>query len=122
MGNGAVLVPTWWKHGGMPALEYSKIAVNIIKTFKLRPAEQIGVMSGAKATVALARKPKKPAGPIAGIPAAHLHYEGQIFLLDDRQWKDFSTKLMAEFTNKLSKTKVVSFEQLQKISSIMETL
>lgn len=57
-----------------------------------------------------------------GIKIPHLHFNGDIFLLDEKQWKDFSSKIMKEFQGKLSRANAVSFEQLMKVSDAVDTL
>ena len=112
--------PNWG--GFRQSLSYSKIAASIIKEFQLSPMEQAKVLPGAKATTAVAKKTLKPGGVTPGIPAAHIHYKGQIYLLNAKQWKTFSTGLMAEFQAKIGKAKTVSFDQLQKISEAVDSL
>ncbi len=57
-----------------------------------------------------------------GIRVPHLHFDTDIFLLDESQWKDFSAKMMKEFQAKLSRVNAVSFEQAMAISEAVDTL
>lgn len=111
--------PGWGGIKQSPA--YSRIAASIVNEFKLSPMVQAKVLPGAKAVTAMAKK-TLPGGPTGGIPAAHIHYKGQIYLLNTKQWKAFSNGLMTEFQAKMSKTKTVSFDQLQNFSAAVDSL
>lgn len=55
-----------------------------------------------------------------GIRMAHLHAKGNIYLVDEKQWKDFSGRVIRDFQAKLEKAQSVSFEQLMDISEAVE--
>ncbi len=113
--------PNW---GGIKqSVAYSKVAASIVKEFGLAPMAKAAALPGAKAAGArAAAKTLIPGGRTPGIPAAHLHYKGEIYLLNTKQWKAFSTGLMAEFQAKIGKAKTISFEQLQIMSDAVEKL
>lgn len=57
-----------------------------------------------------------------GIRAAHLHFKNDIYLLNEEQWKSFTTGIMKDFQAKLSKVKTVSFEQAIELSEAIDSL
>jgi hypothetical protein len=52
----------------------------------------------------------------------HLHYGDNIYLLSDRQWADFSSKVLTEIKAKLGATQKVTFEQLAEAAAGTQTL
>ena len=42
--------------------------------------------------------------PRGGKRTPHLHYKGEIYLLNEKQWKDFSSKVLQDFSKKLAAT------------------
>jgi hypothetical protein len=57
-----------------------------------------------------------------GIRIAHMHYRGDIYLLDEKQWADFSGRIIKDFQSKLSKVSAVSFEQAMELSDAVDSL
>ena len=55
-----------------------------------------------------------------GIRLAHLHANGNIYLVQEKQWKEFSGKVIKDFQVKLGSAQSVSFEQLMDISDAVE--
>ncbi len=53
---------------------------------------------------------------------AHVHLNGQIYLLKDEQWREFSKILLVNIQNKLKDAKGVSFENAQEIVNSMESI
>jgi hypothetical protein len=51
-----------------------------------------------------------------GLKCPHLHFKGEIFLLTDSQWKDFSSVATKQFQEKLANAKSVNFDQLMRLS------
>jgi len=51
-----------------------------------------------------------------GIRGPHLHHKGNVYLLNERQWGNFSQTIMKNIQEKLSRAKSVNFEQLMEIS------
>lgn len=58
-------------------------------------------------------------GRCGGIRVPHVHYEREIYLLTDKQWTEFSQKVIESFQNKLAHAKGINFEQLMKLSDAM---
>lgn len=57
-----------------------------------------------------------------GLNCPHLHYKGDIYLLNDQQWKTFSNNIIEGFKDKLSRIGTVSFDQLVKASEVFDSL
>ena len=57
-----------------------------------------------------------------GMKMAHVHLNGQIYLLKDEQWREFSKRILADIQNKLKDAKGVSFENTLDIVNSMESI
>ena len=57
-----------------------------------------------------------------GMKLAHVHLNGQIYLLKDEQWREFSKRILADIQNKLKDAKGVSFENTLDIVNSMESV
>ncbi len=57
-----------------------------------------------------------------GLRLAHLHFKDEIFLLNDEQWKRFSSTVIKCFKEKLSRVKTISFDQLVETSAAIDSL
>lgn len=56
-----------------------------------------------------------------GIPAdRHVHYMGKVYLLNEKQWKDFVGPILKDFSEKLARTSTISLENLNIVSGVME--
>jgi len=63
-------------------------------------------------------KPKPFPG---GMKVPHLHFENNVYLLNHEQWKEFSTKAVNTFKEKLAKVETVEFDKLMELSDAIET-
>lgn len=63
-----------------------------------------------------------PKGFAGGIRAPHVHYDGDIYLLNNREWKAFSGKIIEEFKAKLSNAQAINYDQLMRLSDIMQDI
>lgn len=57
-----------------------------------------------------------------GMRMPHLHYEGEIYILNEKQWASFSKMAMKSLTNKLAKVQKVGFEDVMQISEIVANI
>lgn len=119
-----------WRHGGPRLIwrQNERLIWQIINKFNLKPMDTQKLMglktisrTQAKELVNKNMVVKIPPFP-GGIKAAHLHYKGNIFELNKKQWADFSSKIIAEFQTKLSKVRTISFEKAIEISEVMGNL
>ncbi len=121
----------WLSHQGMVA--------DVIKKYKLKaldvasypsvPAMDMGaleematVTTKAKTTAALPAKIRWPRPFPGGLRIPHVHYGADIYLLDARQWKDFSTAVLSDVSKRIASAKEVSFEQAVELAEAANTL
>jgi hypothetical protein len=57
-----------------------------------------------------------------GMKAAHVHYKGAIYMLNDAQWKRFTTLVVNDFKAKLDAAGTIGFEQVMDISEAAVSL
>jgi transposase len=57
-----------------------------------------------------------------GMKVPHLHINGEIYLMDKKQWNEFSGKIIKEFSKKLAEAKSVNFRQLTELSDAMSEI
>jgi len=57
-----------------------------------------------------------------GMKVPHLHINGEIYLMDKKEWNEFSSKIIKEFSKKLAETKSVNFRQFTELSDAMSEL
>lgn len=60
--------------------------------------------------------------PWPGFRAPHLHYGGDIYVLTEKQWSDFSRTAIKNFQEKLAGAESVKFAELMEIAEAMEGL
>ncbi len=93
-----------------------------IEANQLKPS-QIGPISATRTTAATAKaKAIIDLGIRGGIRVPHLHYENNIYLLNQEQWAKFSHGIIAEARARLADVKEVSFEDAMVIASATEGL
>ena len=128
------LYPRWFV--GLPA-DFWLINVgmikDVIKQNELRPiaAESLhqeyiyGPMNAelntnVDSTRARARKLKLPFPFPGGIRVPHLHFKGDLFVLNEEQWSGFSKKVVDRLQNKLAGANSVNFEQVVRLSNAID--
>lgn len=57
-----------------------------------------------------------------GMKGPHLHYGGEIYILSDKQWQDFSAQVLGKLKEKLNSAQKVTFNQLMEVSDAVESL
>jgi hypothetical protein len=102
-----------------------------VQDFKLKPvaAEHLVEFGLAAPVKAAVKAPAKAAaghqilwdpGIRGGIRVSHLHYKGEVYLLNARQWETFSKKVIADALVKLANVKAVSFDNLVQFAGAVE--
>ena len=105
--------------------DVKRIATFIEKN-KIRAVERVHLLmdepapviqpKGSKATMEVAFiRPPYPPFP-GGLKCAHLHFRGDIYLLTDKQWKEYSGVVVRDLQKKLGAAETVSFDNLMEIS------
>lgn len=59
-----------------------------------------------------------------GMKAPHIHLDGKIYLLNEKQWAEFSTKVIVDFQERLEKAKSIpmNFDQLTSVAEASKVL
>jgi len=117
--------------GPMPILDFAR--TGILKEFALKgqmitatqglvAAKEAAVEKGAKASAENAAMTILPKDFPGGIKSPHVHYNGDIYLLKKEDWKAFSGKIIEEFRTKLASAKSINYDQLMKLSDVMQEI
>jgi len=122
----------WWV--GRPAeIWISKIDIieKLIKQNKLKPldmihypvmdpgAEMAAPTTAAKSAKKLVFDPRPFPG---GLRQPHIHFGTDIYILNRKQWQDFSSKVMADLRANLEAAGTVGFEQLVEMEEIVGSM
>lgn len=57
-----------------------------------------------------------------GIRSPHVHYNGDIYLLNKENWNAFSSKIIEGFRTKLANAKGINYDQLMKLGDAMQEI
>ena len=116
----------WRFNHGKPAdfwMVQAQVVGQFIKANKIKPVTQEALQVRS-----IAEAPEK-ATEISSVPwwwkyggmrVSHLHYGGELYLLNQEQWKAFSGGIIKEFSRKLAAANSVNFGQLMEISEAVE--
>ncbi len=130
-----MLPPRWWKWG-MPPPELWIRNIDrieaIIKRYKIPPVSQehlyevgreVMTMDMPAAGVKSAKLPpfKRPPFP-GGMRIPHFHFKGEVYLVNEAQWKEFATPLLEDFRKKLAAVNEIGFEQLMELNEAMNII
>jgi len=96
-------------------VNYTDQARAIIAQFNLKPMTPAQLQK-AGAAVMLSMSAIKPFP--GGIPKAHLHFQGDVYLLNSAQWKEYSTLVMKDINVRLSGARSVNMAQLAALSGL----
>lgn len=53
---------------------------------------------------------------------AHLHYAGDAYLLNAKQWQDFSTQIVEDMSKKVAASKSISFDGVLELSDTISAI
>ncbi len=130
-----------WKNG-RPAdiwLSQHELVASVIKRYRLKPlaVESYPSMPGMdagmfEATAAVSSRAKSASSiPVklrwpkpfpGGLRIPHVHYGADIYLLNDAQWKAFSSAVLKDVSKRIAAAKSVSFEQTLELADAINTL
>jgi len=80
-------------------------------------AGQAAVMASTSAETTKAKQSATETFDIrGGMKAPHVHYKGGIYMLNDAQWKSFTTLVINDFKSKLDSAGAISFDRALDIS------
>jgi hypothetical protein len=89
---------------------------------QLSAASHSSIMAPTIATAEL-KGIKLPPGGLAGIlQVPHVHYKGEVYLLGEKEWAEFSGSILDGMRAKLSNVKNVSFNQLMGLADAMNNV
>ncbi len=109
----------------------------MIKEYKLKPLEvehypvldishhvspmeaQMAQMDAKTAKRVAKIEPKPFPG---GLRHPHLHFKDEIYLLDNKQWREFSAIVIKSLKERLNRARTVSFDQLLEASAGVDAL
>jgi hypothetical protein len=57
-----------------------------------------------------------------GMKAAHVHYKGAVYMLNETQWKRFTALVVNDFRAKLDSAGAIGFDQVMDISEVAASL
>lgn len=124
-----VLHPRTWLHGGPwdVWLASEKYVGAFIKANRLTPvpyAFKEPVVRGATTKMSHERAIdiEEITGAYGGMRVPHLHYRGETYLLDTKQWKTFSGEIIEDFSKRLAESKTVNFEQFVELANTMNAI
>ena len=115
-------------------LQNEALITKIIKAHKLAPIDQSYFMKDNTFVAAEAGLQKKgakkkveakklwPRPFPGGMRIPHVHLKEEIYLLKDRQWREFTKEIVSVFQERLAQANNVSFEQVMKLSEAIESL
>ncbi|KAF5434635.1 hypothetical protein C5S35_13600 [Candidatus Methanophagaceae archaeon] len=128
LGHRGPLISGWrWKFG-KPAYFWAKNVEFVgayIEKNKLEPVFGGHVVQGPRTKMSQERAiyiEEMDKDISGGGRAPHLHYKGETYLLNVKQWQDFSSEIITDFSKKLADTKTVPFEQFMELADTMDAI
>ena len=119
---------------GIPApiwLKNEKLIEQLINEYKLKPISGEYLM-GEKPfvpmeVIPLSEKKEqmlryRPIPFPGGMRIPHLHFRGDIYQLNDRQWSEFSSKVVNDFKARLGNINKIGFEQVMEMSEVIDSI
>ena len=85
-------------------------------------AGNAGAVAGASMSFMSLQANKLPTNKFGGLRMPHLHYNGDIYVLDKKQWNEFSRKIIEGFKSKLANAKSINPDQMVKISETIHEI
>lgn len=106
---------------------FSKEIAQFITANRIMPFQEFEVLETLQATPVAKKGAAKiplqlqqklpPYSTHGGMKIPHLHYNGQVFILDGAQWDAFSGMMLEKIKAKVNSINKVSFNQLMELSS-----
>jgi len=116
---------------GLPPIDFwvrrESMIGEFIQTNKLVPFDTSGYEFEASAGAVEAKVEKaaltvrRPPFP-GGMRIAHLHFKGEVYALNPRQWQSFSGGVIKDLNDKLSKASALSFDELRDVAEGVDKL
>ncbi len=118
--------------GGIPAdfwVQKEQLIAAFIKANKLQPVTHEALRVDAHPIAASLVAGGKQAITVdyilnirGGRRTPHLHYRGELYILDAKQWNAFSAPLLKEFSQKIASANTIGFEHFMEIGESFSAL
>jgi hypothetical protein len=120
----------WEIFGGKRALfvRYADVIADLIQDFKLQPIREDMLaptkrMAGdAKAAPSAEMLQYIDPGIYGGKRFAHLHFRGEVFMLNREQWQTFTGRVKDDLIKRLHAADAISVEQFQDLSDAIDPI
>ena len=116
---------------GIPPIDFwirrESMIGEFIQANKLKPFDTAGYEFNASAgaveakvegTALAVRRPPFP----GGMRIPHLHFKGEVYALNLRQWQSFSGEVIKGLNDKLAKASALSFDDLRNVAEEVDKL
>ena len=109
-------------------MKYAELIGDVIKDFELEPVHQEMIAPTLRASdfekSALTKEMMAYIDPniYGGKRFAHLHYRGDIYMLNHEQWQTFTGRVKDDLIKKLQMANAISVEQFQDLSDAIDPI
>lgn len=117
-----------WLYGGPWDIWVRRVDMigNFIREQKIKPVAVADLPThpflATEQPAATARAIVRPRPFPGGLRSPHLHFKGDIYLVNQEQWRGFSGTVIKQYQEKLGKAGTIGFDQLMDVATGMETL
>jgi hypothetical protein len=102
---------------------YRKNIAELIKRYDLEPEPiSIGKITSRVSERWLEEWIEFITGRFGGDRGPHVHFNGNLYTLTQKQWNEFSGQIITEFSNKLNEVGTVNFDTFMEMSGIMNAM
>lgn len=118
----------WEIYGGRRPffVKYADIVADVIKDFKLAPIQEISHAPVARSMEAksAAKEPAMYFDPdiFGGKRFAHLHYRGDVYMLNREQWQSFTNRIKDDLIVRLKTANAISVEQMLDLNDAIDPI
>jgi len=120
LGTSPSIIMNVWKYGGRLDLWLKNIEAiaDLTTKLKLKPVAREHLTNMVSTGAEMERSARALQAPDirGGIRMPHLHFKGEIFLLNEDQWKIFAGQTLKNFQERLGSAKVVTFDGMAELS------
>ena len=109
-------------------LKYADVIKDVIQDFHLQPINQeiisptVQASNFEKSTLTKERIAYIDPGIHGGKRFAHLHYRGDIYMLNHEQWRAFTGRIKNDMMKRLEMAESISVEQFQDLSDAIDPI
>lgn len=122
-------IKPWEIYGGRRAffVRYADLVANVVEELKLQPIQEqfrspaVRAMEKRATTAGEAAAYFDP-DMFGGKRFAHLHYRGEVYMLNREQWQAFTNKIKNDLVKRLQSSSAISVEQIQDLSDAVDPI